>query len=76
MEIAKVFENGRSQAVRLPKKFRFDVDEVIVQRLGNAIMLVPDNMVWETFLNGINSFSEDIFENGRDSEIPNERESI
>lgn len=76
MEIAKVFENGRSQAVRLPKKFRFDVDEVIVQRLGNAIMLVPDNMIWETFLNGINSFSEDIFENGRDSEIPNERESI
>ncbi|MBR2176175.1 MAG: AbrB/MazE/SpoVT family DNA-binding domain-containing protein [Clostridia bacterium] len=76
MEIAKVFENGRSQAVRLPKKFRFDVDEVIVQRLGNAIILVPDNMIWETFLNGINSFSEDIFENGRDSEIPNERESI
>ena len=34
METAKVFENGRSQAVRLPKKFRFTTDEVVVQRLG------------------------------------------
>ena len=41
MEIARVFENGRSQAIRLPKKFRFDVDEVIVQRLGKAVVLVP-----------------------------------
>ena len=41
MELAKVFENGRSQAVRLPKKFRFDTDEVIVQQLGGAVLLVP-----------------------------------
>ena len=68
METAKVLEDEKGQSVRLPEKFRFDVDEVIVQRLGNAIILVPDNMIWETFLNGINSFSEDIFENGRDSE--------
>ena len=34
METAKIFENGRSQAVRLPKKFRFNTDEVIVQQLG------------------------------------------
>jgi len=36
METAKIFENGRSQAVRLPKKFRFNTDEVIVQQLGDA----------------------------------------
>lgn len=53
MEIARVFENGRSQAIRLPKKFRFDVDEVIVQRLGKAVVLVPQNTVWDTFMNGI-----------------------
>ena len=34
METAKIFENGRSQAVRLPKKFRFNTDEVIVQQLS------------------------------------------
>lgn len=41
MEMAKVFENGRSQAVRLPKKFRFKVDEVIVQQLGMRFSWFP-----------------------------------
>ena len=41
METAKIFENGRSQAVRLPKKFRFNVEEVVVQQLGDAVLLVP-----------------------------------
>ena len=39
--IAKVFKNGRSQAVRLPKEFRFSVDEVRVTRVGNGILLEP-----------------------------------
>ena len=54
MEMAKVFENGRSQAVRLPKKFRFKVDEVIVQQLGDAVLLVPKESLWQTFMDGLN----------------------
>ena len=46
MEIAKVFENGRSQAVRLPKKFRFSSDEVFVQRLGQAVILIQKESSW------------------------------
>ena len=53
METAKIFENGRSQAVRLPKKFRFDVDEVVVQQLGDAVILVPRDSLWKTFLEGL-----------------------
>jgi antitoxin VapB len=41
MQTAKVFMNGRSQAVRLPKEFRFQCDEVVVKRVGDAIMLFP-----------------------------------
>jgi len=41
LAIAKVFMNGRSQAVRLPKEFRFDTDEVTVERVGNSIILRP-----------------------------------
>lgn len=41
LAIAKVFMNGRSQAVRLPKEFRFDTDEVTVERQGDAIILRP-----------------------------------
>lgn len=76
METAKLFENGRSQAVRLPKEFRFTGDEVFVQRLGHAVMLYPKDAVWETFLNGVNSFSEDFLADGRESEAPVERDTL
>lgn len=38
---AKVFENGRSQAVRIPKEYRFDCDEVLVARKGRSLILTP-----------------------------------
>ena len=76
METAKIFENGRSQAVRLPKRFRFDVDEVVVQQLGDAVLLVPKESVWQTFLDGVNGFTGDVFEAGRDQGKPEEREGL
>lgn len=76
METAKVFENGRSQAVRLPKKFRFNVDEVVVQQLGEAILLVPKEALWQTFLEGLEGFTSDIFESGRDQGGRQERETL
>lgn len=69
METAKIFENGRSQAVRLPKKFRFSEDEVYIQDLGKAVLLVPKNEVWQTFLEGVNDFTVDFMENGREEFI-------
>lgn len=41
MQTAKLFANGKSQAVRLPKEFRFEGDEVIVKRVGNGVMPMP-----------------------------------
>ena len=76
METAKLFENGKSQAVRLPKKFRMPGTEVVVQRLGHAIMLVPKEDVWETFMSGINSFTNDFMPEGRVPEITAERETL
>lgn len=49
MATAKLFWNGRSQAVRLPKEFRFDADEVTIRRQGNAVVLEPvtrDDWAW------------------------------
>ena len=76
METAKIFENGRSQAVRLPKKFRFNTDEVVIQQLGDAVILVPKESVWQTFLDGLNGFTGDIFEDGRNQGTQEERESL
>ncbi|MBV8484728.1 MAG: antitoxin [Verrucomicrobia bacterium] len=47
MDIAKVFWSGRSQAVRLPKEFRFDSDQVRIRRRGNAIILEPLAHDWQ-----------------------------
>lgn len=62
MMTAKLFTNGSSQAVRLPKEFRFDGNEVYVQKIGDTVMLVPKEKAWETFMDSINGFTDDYFE--------------
>ena len=46
MNIAKIFWSGRSQAVRLPKEFRFDTAEVQIRRRGHAVILEPVTKDW------------------------------
>lgn len=46
MDTAKIFWSGRSQAVRLPKNFRFDGEEVRIRRHGNAVILEPLTHDW------------------------------
>ena len=66
METAKIFDNGKSQIVQLPERFRFTADEVVVQQLGEAIILVPKEVLWQTFIDGLNGFTDDIFDGGRE----------
>lgn len=76
METAKIFQNGSSQAVRLPKECRFSGDEVYVKKVGTAVMLYPKNQVWETFLNGLDGFTDDFLADGRDQGAQQTRESL
>lgn len=76
METAKIFQNGSSQAVRLPKECRFSGDEVYVKKVGTAVMLYPKDQVWETFLNGLDGFSDDFLAEGRDQGAQPPRESL
>jgi antitoxin VapB len=48
MNTAKLFMNGRSQAVRLPKEFRFDGDEVFIKKVGDVVILIPYHAPWKT----------------------------
>jgi len=59
MMMAKVFENGRSQAVRLPKEYRFNDEEVAINKIGDVVILMPKENKWSGFLNSLNLFSED-----------------
>jgi antitoxin VapB len=63
MKTAKLFQNGQSQAVRLPNEFRFDGDEVIIKRSGNAVVLIPANHSWDTLSDSLVKFSADFMEN-------------
>jgi len=74
MNTAKIFQNGRSQAVRLPKEFRFDGDEVFVHRVGNAVVLLPVQHSWDTLFESLDQFSEDFMSDGRQQPLAQERD--
>lgn len=76
MTTARVFENGRSQAVRIPKEYRFSEDEVLVNKVGEIVMLIPKSHKWEGFLNALNMFSDDYMVDGREEQREQERETL
>jgi antitoxin VapB len=59
MKTAKIFRNGQSQAVRLPKEFRFEEEFVYVKKMGNAVVLLPPKGSWEALIQSLDKFSED-----------------
>ena len=63
MQQAKIFQNGQSQAVRLPKEFRFEGDSVAIKRVGNAVVLLPYNEPWNTLFDALEQFSSDFMDN-------------
>lgn len=62
MQQAKLFQNGQSQAVRLPKDFRFEGDRVAIKRVGRAVVLLPYHEPWETLLDALAQFSPDFMD--------------
>ena len=59
MKTAKIFRNGQSQAVRLPKEFRFDDTEVFIKKCGNVVQLIPRGASWDSLFGSLKKFSRD-----------------
>lgn len=59
MKTAKLFATGRSQAVRLPKEFRFEGSEVYIKRLGKMVVLLPQDDPWAPLVESLEMFSDD-----------------
>lgn len=76
MMTAKLFENGRSQAVRLPKECRFSGSEVAISKIGDIVILVPKENKWSGFLNSLELFSDDFMSDGRKQPKMQERELL
>ena len=62
MPTAKLFPNGRSQAVRLPKEFRFEGDEVQITKLGNGVLLMPAGHSWDVLFESLDKFTDEFLE--------------
>jgi len=62
METAKLFQNGSSQAVRLPKQFRFRGDRVYIKKMGDAVILLPVRHSWNLLTSSLALFTEDFMQ--------------
>jgi antitoxin VapB len=57
--LAKVFQNGRSQAVRLPKEFRVNTEEVYIEKIGHSIILIPkEKNKWDVMRHALNDMED------------------
>ena len=69
MKTAKLFFNGRSQAVRLPKEFRIEGQEVYIKQTGNVVQLIPMSGSWETLFSSLDRFSPDFMADRQQPEL-------
>ncbi len=77
MSTARIFQSGNSQAVRLPKEFRFEVDTVEIFRRGDEVVLRPPASNAAGIFDALaNLGADDFMAEGREDEPPQERESL
>lgn len=62
MTTTKIFMSGSSQAVRLPKPYRFKGTEVYIKKFRNTVILIPKEDPWADFMDSLDKFSDDFME--------------
>lgn len=75
MQTAKIFINGRSQAVRLPKEFRFSSSDVFIKKIGKMVVLLPKDDPWSPLINSLDQFTDDFMDH-RDQPDQTPRETF
>lgn len=74
MDTAEIFINGRSQAIRLPKAYRFEGKEVYIKRTSEGVLLIPkDNSVWDVWENNLRKYEKPFMTNRNQPESQQER---
>lgn len=73
MQTAKLFENGRSQAVRLPKECRLDGREVYVRKYENMVMLFEKRSPWAAMSNSLDKFTDDFMADRNQPDQPSRK---
>ena len=75
-ETAKIFTNGGSQALRIPKEFRYDTNEVMENRNGNIMIVTPLNNKWSGLLQALEMYTDEFMADGRGELPAQEREEL
>jgi antitoxin VapB len=65
MKTAKVFKSGNSQAVRIPREFHLEDDEVEIRRKGDSLILRPKKRSWAMLFESLDKFTDDFMAEGR-----------
>ncbi|HEU4346097.1 MAG TPA: type II toxin-antitoxin system VapB family antitoxin [Candidatus Binatia bacterium] len=68
MKTAKVFQSGNSQAVRIPKEFQLEGDEVEILKRGKTLILRPKKKTWAAVIQSLDKFTDDFMEKGRNQQ--------
>ena len=76
MDKAKLFQTGRSQAVRLPKAYRMPGKEVKIRKEGNKVILEPIATSWDALITSLDEFPEDFLQEGREQPLMQERDEF
>lgn len=77
MDTAKLFVNGRSQAVRLPKEYRFEGKEVYIKRTAEGVLLIPmDDTIWDVWEKNLNKYAEPFMTDRNQPETQQERAGL
>ena len=74
MRSSKVFTSGNSQAVRIPKEYQVQEEELFIQRIGRTMILFPKSDPWDSFVQSLGEFTEDFMRKGRNQPGQQERE--
>jgi antitoxin VapB len=77
MDTAKIFINGRSQAVRLPKAYRFEGNEVYIKKISEGVLLIPkDRSLWDIWEKNLMKHDDSFITERNQPEIHQQREEL
>ena len=73
LHTTKPFMSGRSQAIRIPKEYRLENTELVINQIGDSLVITPSNSLQQAFFSGIAMLPDDFLSEGRPKEVENER---
>ena len=76
MSMGRTFTTGRSQAIRIPKEYRLPDEEIFINQVGNTVTLTPVSKLRESFVRGLQMFTDDFMEDGRPPQTESKRDTL